>query len=296
MTDHPTDIRRIAETLLYEGYLLYPYRASAIKNRKRFNFGVVGPEDDATCIMQTECLIRGNMDTQINVDLRFLHLIARSSFGQMWQEATEREVVSGTVALDGACLTPFDWPDSEAIDGEVVRSQRAIEGTVAVSSMPVTHDIYRVRVRINNRTATLSRDDDERLLHSMVSAHSILTATGGEWISLLDPPDELLGEALSCQNIRTWPVLAGPYQRRDVMLSSPIILYDHPEIAPESPGDLFDATEIDEILSLRVMALTEDEQAEMRRCDIRARALLERTKGLTGEDFMRMHGTMRRPK
>ena len=89
---------------------------------------------------------------------------------------------------------------------------------------------------------------------------------------------------------RCWSASPGS---SDVVLASPIILEDHPQVAPESSGDLFDATEIDEILSLRILALTDDEKAEMRASDARARALLDRTEALTGDDLMRMHGTIR---
>ena len=77
------------------------------------------------------------------------------------------------------------------------------------------------------------------------------------------------------------------------MLSSPIILYDYPEIAPESPGDLFDGTEIDEILNLRVLTMTDEEKWEMSQVDERARQILNRTETLTEEDFWKMHGTIR---
>ena len=77
------------------------------------------------------------------------------------------------------------------------------------------------------------------------------------------------------------------------MLSSPIILYDYPQIAPESPGSLFDGTEIDEILTLRIMTLTDDEKREMRNADDRARQILERTETLPAEQFMKMHGAMK---
>ena len=77
------------------------------------------------------------------------------------------------------------------------------------------------------------------------------------------------------------------------MLSSPIILYDYPQVAPESPGDLFDGAEIDEILSLRILTLTDEEKAEMRRSDDRARRILERTETLPPEHFMKLHGTLR---
>ena len=60
------------------------------------------------------------------------------------------------------------------------------------------------------------------------------------------------------------------------MLSSPVILYDHPEVAAESAGDLFDATEIDEILTLRTLALTDAEKREARATDPRAAELIDR--------------------
>ena len=95
-----------------------------------------------------------------------------------------------------------------------------------------------------------------------------------------------------CQNIRTWPVLVGNEGERNTMLSSPIILYDYPQIAPESPGPLFDGSEIDEILSLRILTLTDEEKVQMRQ-DERTREILERTEALTPEQFMKLHGTIR---
>ncbi len=77
------------------------------------------------------------------------------------------------------------------------------------------------------------------------------------------------------------------------MLSSPIILYDYPQIAPESPGSLFDGTEIDEILSLRILTMTDAEKDEMRRCDERTRQILERTESMPPEQFMKLHGVLR---
>jgi hydrogenase maturation protease len=108
----------------------------------------------------------------------------------------------------------------------------------------------------------------------------------------LEPPEELQAVVKQCQNLRTWPVLVGNPGERDVMLSSPIILYDYPQIAPESPGALFDGTEIDEILSLRILTLTDEEKEQMRQ-DERTREILERTESLTPEQFMKLHGTVR---
>jgi hydrogenase maturation protease len=126
-----------------------------------------------------------------------------------------------------------------------------------------------------------------------VSAHTILEVRDGEFVSLVDPPEKYREFAKSCQNVGTWPVLVGEKDQRDTMLSSPIILYDYPEIAPESPGDLFDGAEIDEILSLRIMTMTEEEKREMRESDERARQILERTESLPEEQLMKLHGALR---
>ena len=100
----------------------------------------------------------------------------------------------------------------------------------------------------------------------------------------------------ACENVGCWPVLAGPDGGRGVMLSTPIILYDHPELAPESPGELYDGTEIDEILSLRTLALSDAEKQEARATDPRAAALIDRVEALGADDFSRLHGTIRSPR
>jgi hypothetical protein len=288
------DVGRVAAALLYEGYMLYPYRASAVKNRRRFNFGVVTPADGDAPFMQTECLVRGDAATRFDIHVRFLHLVQRNTDGELWQEAVERDVRVLRTPLGGSSCTACSWPATTVADGAVQRGQRAIACAIEVSSASCAVGVYRVRVRLVNHTTTPVAAQDEQLLHSLVSAHTILSVTDGEWVSLLDPPDGVRDEAAACANIRTWPVLAGEPGRHDTMLSSPIIIYDYPEIAPESAGDLFDATEIDEILSLRVLTLTDAEQHEMRHSDERARRLLDRTQSLTADDFMQMHGTMRR--
>jgi hypothetical protein len=112
-------------------------------------------------------------------------------------------------------------------------------------------------------------------------------------VSLLEPDESLSELASSCQNVGAWPVLVGAPGERDTMLASPVILYDYPQIAPESPGDLFDGTEIDEILALRIMTMTDDEKREMRNSDARARKILERTESLPMENLLKLHGTLR---
>ena len=124
--------------------------------------------------------------------------------------------------------------------------------------------LFKLTVRISNDSRIDERSAHQReeaLARSLVSAHTILEARDGEFVSLVDPPENFREFAQACQNVGTWPVLVGEEGQRDTMLSSPIILYDYPQIAPESPGDLFDGAEIDEILSLRIMTLTDEEKA-----------------------------------
>ena len=113
------------------------------------------------------------------------------------------------------------------------------------------------------------------------------------WGVSVDPPPDLQTFASACHSSGLWPVLVGESGTSDMLLCSPIILYDYPQIAPESPGDLFDATEIDEILSLRILTLTDEEKREMRTSDERARAILERTESLSPEHWSRLHGAVR---
>jgi hypothetical protein len=67
-------------------------------------------------------------------------------------------------------------------------------------------------------------------------------------------------------------------------------------VSPESPGDLFDASEIDEILSLRTLTLTEQEKLEARATDARAAAIVDRVDAMPPEVLRRLHGAIRSPR
>ena len=125
------------------------------------------------------------------------------------------------------------------------------------------------------------------------STHAILRATGGTFASLTDPPPALAQAAATCENVGVWPVLVGEPGSADAMLASPIILEDHPRVAQESPGDLFDGGEIDGMLVLNILALTDEEKAQMTACDPRARDILQRTEALSAEQRLALHGTVR---
>jgi hydrogenase maturation protease len=338
-------VDRVVNAVLYEGYILYPYRPS-VKNRQRWTFGGLCPESFSraqggteTWKMQTQCLVRGGPATRLSVTVRFLHLQARlvgrftvplsdwpkeeepafevvesltvgDQLWHTWQEAVEREIAPVEAELGYLAARPrdlnFAFPTHRQLEplrapggdipGILVRAQEAVNGAVEVTGRPAGEGLYQVTVQVNNRTRLEDaglKTRDEALLRSLVSTHAILGVRGGAFVSLLDPPEPFQEAAASCRNEGVWPVLVGEAGETDTMLASPIILYDHPQVAPESPGDLFDATEIDEILTLRILTLTDDEKRAMAAVDRQARALLEQTEALTGEDLMRLHGTFR---
>jgi hypothetical protein len=293
-------VEKIADAVLYEGYILYPYRPSAVKNRQRFNFGVLYPSDH--CDLQlgsdawecrTECLVLGAPAAMIEVKMRFLQMAERRG----WQEGREREVYSPECALESivaeAFRQRFTFEQSEDADG---RLSERIEGELELQASRLDENLFRVALTIRNLASldganVLSRD--QVLLRSLVSVHSILHVVEGEFVSLLDPPETLKSAAAGCRNAGAWPVLAGAEGQRDLMLSAPIILYDYPQIAPESPGDLCDGTEIDEILALRILTMTDAEKLEVRNGDDRARRILERTEMMPPEQFQKLHGALR---
>jgi hypothetical protein len=291
-------VEAVADAVLFEGYSLYPYRPSSIKNRRRFNFGVVAPRavverDDQGYNWRTttECLLKGGAGTRLTVTARFLQLTPRSAdvaaSVDPWLEARVREVELPEVAMDELSSLPTAT--------RLLFNFDHLEGYIETSAVPIAAGGFRLRLDVANTTPVNSPGSFEHnaiLPQAFVSTHSILSVTNGAFVSLLEPPAEWRDAAAACSNVGTYPVLAGEPGRRDVMLSSPIILYDYPEIAAESPGDLFDGAEIDEILTLRILTLTEDEKDEIRRSDVRTRQLLERTETLTSEHMLKLHGVM----
>lgn len=329
-------VDRIVKAVLYEGYMLYPYRPSAVKNRQRFNFGVIYPREYAEAqhsgdasTMQTECLVRGDERTACVVLVRFLRTVARSplkrgSFSdalqtverlevdgktyQSWQEAAEETIELTEFNLASLCLQATRWPfrfspwrredeirERTGVVAGIVRwEKKTVAGSIELTATRLPDGLFKLRVRISNDTKmVVGRNRENALEHSLVSAHTILELQGGEFLSLTDPPEVYRDVARSCENVGTWPILVGTNGERHTMLSSPIILNDYPEVAPESPGDLFDGAEIDEILSLRILTMTDEEKREMRESDARARQILERTETLPEEHWMKLHGALR---
>ncbi len=293
-------VEKIADAVLYEGYILYPYRPSAVKNRQRFNFGVLYPRrycdlqaGSEAWEMQTECLVQGSVSATIEAKVRFLQMATRRD----WQEGRERDVGVPPYSLESlaaqAVWRRFRFEGAEDAEGRV---SEALDGELELGASCLEENLFRVTLNIRNLADVEDASDgnrDRALLRAMVSVHSILHVSGGEFVSLLDPPEPLKAAAESCRSAGTWPVLAGEEGQRDLVLSAPIILYDYPQIAPESTGDLFDGTEIDEILALRILTMTDAEKQEVRNSDDRARRILERTETMPPEHFQKLHGALR---
>jgi len=334
---HLGHARKVADAILYEGYLLYPYHRSAQKNQVRFQFGVLMPpayaaiDDCEPNASQTECLLECADDAELRILVRFLQLQRRTVYGvspdtgelhkvdtlyvngsefTQWDEAVEREqhaTVSVSSLLTEDRNIEFHIGAGESAEeltnstgrkvGRLVRNWAGLDGTITLHADRVAgpYQALRLRVGTANRTVPAAplRGRDDALRHAFIAAHSMIGAPGSTFLSMTDPPEWAAAEIAACANVGTWPVLAGPADCTDLVLSSPVILYDHAEIAAESSGDLFDATEIDEILTLRTLALTDSEKRQARATDPRAAELMDRLDDLPPEMLERMHGAIR---
>jgi hypothetical protein len=353
------EVRRVADAVLYEGYILYPYRASAQKNHSRWQFGVLMPpgyaaaDPSESSTMQAEVVFEHRGQPAVEVTVRFLQVQRRTdgatpdtsvpdtgvadvgvadtgildtAVPAVWDEAVEREinVTVPSQALLGVgetsgCVTRFTVPggvETETKSGaRVIRRREPLTGTVSVRATPLPGpwQAARLTVQVTNESqyplpsgssdATVRPDSGgygesppgraTALPGAFVAAHLIIRVCGGAFLSMTDPPEWARPQVSACQNTGCWPVLAGADGSREVMLAAPIILPDHPQVAPESPGELYDGTEIDEILTLRTLALSAEEKAAARATDPRAAALIDRVDAMDAPTMAQLHGTIR---
>ncbi len=352
------EVSKVADAVLLEGYLLYPYRASAQKNQLRWQFGVLTPQIWAerageNWYSRTECLLEPGAapGAVLRVRLRFLRLRKRrvqrlvgpgfhdaeqlvvhdaagaETLHLPWDEGLP-EVVDADLPIaelaNSEQVVPVELaaerteePITEAngtVVGRLVRENWAVRARVVVETEPVPgpYGALRLRVRIENAgprgdpvpdtdrrdsvthgLSELGTARDLALRHSLIAAHSILALSDGTFLSSTDPPEWARPAVLACVNEHTWPALSGPAEYPKVVLSSPIILPDFPEVAPESPNELFDGLENDEILTLRTMVLTDEEKREARATDPRAAQLVDAVDSMPPEIFERLHGVIR---
>ncbi|MGW2705944.1 hypothetical protein [Streptomyces sp. NPDC001340] len=338
-------VSAVADAVLYEGYLLYPYRRSSAKNRVRWQFGVLLPRDWVEAdgpvtpglsgsadswYQQTECLVRVRQPgAVVRVRVRYLQMqhkqVQAAGADGQYRPVESLRTDDGTAHLTFDEAVPhevgFAWPLADLLRGEcraeagappgerteplpggagrVVRRREQVRARTTVVAERITDDVCRLRVRTENtgRAPDTRAARGDALRHALLAAHTLLGGEGVEFVSLIDPPADLQAPVRDCRNAFTFPVLGGEPQETGpvgrVVLSSPIILPDRPQVAPESPGDLHDAAEIDEILTLRTMLLTDEEKAEARATDPRAAQILDRVDSMPQEVFARLHGAIR---
>jgi hypothetical protein len=315
--------RAVADAVLYEGYLLYPYRANSRKNQSRWQFGVLGPraaaaagigEDDT---LSAQVLMQPHGVPSISGVVRFLqlqHRAAERDVGGRFQQVDELragaqlwltwdEAVECEVSIEPFRVTSLPrtldilvaaGSDVEAVEGgRLVRTRRSLHGQLAISGEG-DGDLLRLTLEVRN-TGAPAADKDEAIATSLIGTHLLIEVGDGEFVSLLEPPDSAADAVARCSHHRCFPVLAGPPGATDLALVSPIILYDHPEIAEQSKGALYDSTEIDEILTLRVMTMTEEEKAQARATDPLAAKIIDRCDAMSPEAMLDLHGVLRNP-
>jgi hypothetical protein len=293
-------------------------------------YGSVDPTEPSAS--QTECLAECADDAQVLVSVRFLQLQRRrvvqvqpgsgrsrevasltvdGTEYTAWDEAIEREqqicaevseLLSGDLALTlhvepGENTQDVVVSSTGRVAARLVRSWATIDGVIRLQAERTAgpYGALKLGVRVENHSQPASppRKREDGLTHALIAAHVLIWVPGGRFLSMTEPPEWAAGAVAACENIGTWPVLAGPPDCHDLVLSSPVILYDHAEVAPESAGDLFDATEIDEILTLRTLALTDEEKRAARATDPKAAELMDRLDGMPPEMFDRLHGAIR---
>ena len=316
----------VADAVMCEGQVLYPYRASAAKNQLRWQFGVLTPKaftdlgaSDRWRMSTRVLLDRAGPSSEVAVRARFFRHRSRTVTvdgievasaeidGELWttfDESVEAATEAGPVRLEALLADPVvidvDWPGESRVgpDGSarVAWETRPLGGRLRLSATRVDgpYGVVEVTAVLENTTVwepSLGWDPRrDAIRSSMISAHLILATTEGRWLSAIDPPAFVgAGFGIDAQE-GCFPVLVGDDR---VMLAAPIILPDHPSVAPESVGDFCDATEIDEILALRTLTLTEEEKREARSTDGRAAAIIDRTDSMPPEMWARLHGAVR---
>lgn len=308
----------VADAVLREGQVLFPYRASALKNRFRWQWGVLAPPDWARAhgsersSVAVECVADVRAGASVAARVRFVHLQARSveagdgcrppldhlvvgdTTWSSYEEAIDTHVDLGPVAAakDGGGVATLHVPiletastSSECLataageSGVLARRRREVSGLARMDIEPVSGpwSLAQVRVTVENTTpwSDPAADRDDALLSSLVAVHVMLAVDKGAWISSVDPPEFARPAVAACQRDGLWPAVVGLAGGIDVVLAAPIILPDRPTIAPLSLGETCDATEIDEMLTLSVIALGDDEQGEARGTDPVAAAIID---------------------
>lgn len=275
-------LEQLVDSLLYEGYALYPYTPAAVKNATPTPFGIVYPPAYAATLPSTfdhlvlRCALDAPADAVLSAEVRFL-----AAGGERHRAAARR------VTLPGAMVGALAAEPAHKQTRVPAESGAPLEVGVALSASRVAGGVYEVSLRVENRTTVRSGlGRTGALARSLLSTHPIVRVAGGRFVSPLE---------FSCPSVNTFPVLATAGD--DAVVGAAIVLPDHPQIAPESRGSMFDGTEIEEALLLHVQALSESERAQIEQQDPAVREMIERAAAATPQDIAALHGrvTLRDP-
>ncbi len=259
-------VREFTDETFYEGYILYPYRVTPMKHHKGLDFGALYPTGNHAgelSSLQMQCLVLGRTPS-VEIEARFLHLMNRQvldangrcvqsidvdgTIVQTWQEAVPREVIQPHLELANLVRRrqrdQFSFASEPAIEairnrdglcvGSIYRSQ-AIDGELRSSCEQIDGETYRLMVEMVNVSTPTNDFRDEALMDQVLaSAHFILSARQGEFVSLTNPPPQLVSASDACKNVRVWPVLVGAQDERNCLLAAPIPLCDHPQIETQT--------------------------------------------------------------
>ncbi len=269
----------LVESQLWEGYALYPYTPGATKNATPTPFGIVYPPLYAIGAASTfdhlelRCVLDCPASAQLEAEVRFLAALGAG------HRAAARRIALPATAVAAVAEAPVEHETASAGDGG------SLAVALRLSAAELDDGSYEVALRVENRTpCEHGLDRAGALARSLISTHPLLRTPDGRFISPLERP---------CASVNTYPVLASDVD--DVVLGAAIVLPDHPRIAPESRGGLFDSTEIEEALLLHVQTLSDEERAQIEAADPAVREMVQRAAAATPEDIVRLHGrvTMR---
>jgi hypothetical protein len=273
----------LIDSLLYEGYALYPYTPGAAKNATPTPFGIAYPPAYAAGLdstfdhLRVTCLVQAPPQATVSADVRFLVPSGPRHQAHAKAAALPPASLADLAAQEISQLFTFDG-DAGALD---VR--------LRMSASPPHRGHARIVFWVENRSAAAPpMERAQALRHSLLSTHPILRLDAGRFISPLEA-----GPGYA--SVNTFPVLASPQD--DVLLGAAIVLPDHPQIAAESRGSLFDSTEIEEALLLHVQVLSDEERAAIAADDPVVSDMVARADRASDADLERLHGrvTVRDP-
>jgi hypothetical protein len=280
-------VEQLVDSLLYEGYALYPYTPGATKNATPTPHGIVYPpayaehNPAANAALRAEVILEHGPGAKVAGSVRFLQ-----ASGEKGHQGVER-----AIELEA---TPLEELAVEGV-GSVFgfEGERRLEGRVRLRAEALGEGVTRIKLCVHNTSELAGDGDVERpaaLLASMLSTHVVLRAERGRFVSPVENEGPHVEAVAACENVNTWPVLASAED--DVVLGASMFLPDHPRIAPESLGSLFDNTEIEEALLLHVQTLSEDERREIAAQDPKVREMIERAEQASPEEMIALHGRL----